>query len=148
MSIQVTADVVKSAISLKLSASYPTTKIYKEQVVEGLNYPSFFITLVKPYVNHLYKNKYMYEFLMNIQYNVDPKIETRYKDLDNMAVDLLETLETIELGGLNLKGKNMNSSKDEATLDFFVTYNVPAMSEEQAGILMRTLELNKEVKGE
>ena len=59
-----------------------------------------------------------------------------------------ETLETIELGGLNLKGKNMNSSKDEATLDFFVTYNVPAISEEQAGILMRTLELNKEVKGE
>lgn len=43
MSIQVTADVVKSAISLKLSASYPTTKIYKEQVVEGLNYPSFLL---------------------------------------------------------------------------------------------------------
>lgn len=85
---------------------------------------------------------------MNVQYNVDPKSETRYKDLDNMAVDLLETLGTIELGGLNLKGKNMNSSKDEATLDFFVTYDLPAMSEEQAGILMRTLELNKEVKGE
>lgn len=41
MSIQVTADVVKSAISKKLSASYPATKIYKEQVVEGMTYPSF-----------------------------------------------------------------------------------------------------------
>lgn len=142
MSIQISSDVVKSAISSKLSTRFPDIDIYKEQVIEGITYPSFFINQIRITPIHLFKNRYMYEFLMNVEYMVNPNDIEKYKDLENVGCELLETLSFIEVGGLKIKGKALETFKEKNIQITTIIYNIPIREIEEQGIKMQTLDIN------
>lgn len=143
MSIQVSSDLVKSAIATRLSTKYPEIDIYKEQVIEGLTYPSFFINLIKITPSHLYKNRYMYEFAMTIHYMVEPDSTSIYQQLENVGCDLLEVLQYIEIGGLRIKGKALDTAKNDNVQITTITYNLPVREVEEDGIKMQKLDINE-----
>lgn len=145
MSIQVTSDLVKSAISKKLSTSFPNTDVYKEQVVEGISYPSFFINQITLTPVKLYRDKYIYEFLMEVDYFLEPKSLNRYKNLDNVGCELLDVLETIYVENIPIKGRYMNSQKVDDVMVTTVTYKLPVTEQRIKGITMAHLDINEYV---
>lgn len=145
-SIQITSDLVKSAISEKLSTSYPIVDIYKEKVEEGLTYPSFFINQVSIEPIHIHRNKYIYEFMMNINYMVNPSSLTKYKDLDNVGCELIDVLEKITIGNIPIKGKLISVGKQDDVEILVITYSIPVTEEPINGIKMAILDSNEYIK--
>lgn len=146
MSTIVTSDLIKSSIASKLSTLYPSTDIFKEQVVEGLTYPSFFINQISVTPTHMTRNKYLYIFLMNINYYENPSDTQLYKKIENVGVDLIEQLEIITVGALNIKGKNITAEKSDGTLVMTVEYSIPVEKVLEEGIMMEQLDLNEKIK--
>lgn len=129
--MELTSDVVKSAIATKLHSAFNDIDIYKEKVVEGMTYPSFFINQLLVTPEKMYGNVYMYIFDMAINYIVDTDSTTVYKDLENMGVELLEILDEISIGDIKIKASDgMSTEKTDETQVVFVKYKIQCVKDE------------------
>jgi len=107
----ITGESIKSAISSKLAAEYPTVydiddpevvlfrgiPIYKEKIAQGAERPYFAIAQLDLDQQKLMKEKYNRLYQMKVSYYSNIGDLQQFKNLDEMGNELLELLRTIEV---------------------------------------------------
>lgn len=159
MSVEITGESVKSAIARKLAADFgsqtPAPKLYKEQILQNLVKPYFFIWIMDVSQEKLMNRNYTLAYQMNIRYHPKDEDTATYETLSSVAIKLFETLSTIELPVLTLiddveveqlkpvVGSQMNYSINDGVLQFYVTYNLRVMKDRIPRVIMNNLEVNE-----
>lgn len=129
-------------VSIKLNATFEGKyKTYQNDVEQGFTKPCFFISILKPDISPLLKNRYMSRNPLDIHYF--PTNGRNNAEMYDMAGDLMECLEFITLpNGDVLHGTSMNYEVVDGVLHFFVNYNLtlrrpsddPTMEELEVGV--------------
>lgn len=144
MSIEITAETIKSAIALKIKNDYIDTlnnssiKIYKEKIIQNFVTPAFFIWLINASQERLISNNYIQMYEMNIRYHPEENNLSSYEELTTIGNTLFCILETLEITYQNkeeknitvrLKGIDMDFKITDDVLQFFVNYRVKTKKE-------------------
>lgn len=129
-------------VSIRLNTAFEGKyKTYENDVEQGFTTPCFFITILKPDISPLLKNRYMSRNPLDIHYF--PTNGRNNAEMYAMAGDLMECLEFITLpNGDVLHGTSMNYEVVDGVLHFFVNYNLtlrrpsddPTMEELEVGV--------------
>lgn len=133
MAIKLTGEIVKSAISFKIknsfatSDSYPT--IYKEQIVEGMDKPCFFVGILDVSQTKGLGDKHDRTYMMQVRYHVETGQTDLYEQLDQIGNELLDVLRYISIPFDSdkpqlLRGTNLSYNIVDGVLQVFVTYTV------------------------
>lgn len=111
-------------VSVKLNAAFDGKyKIYQNDVEQGFDTPCFFISVLKPDISPLLKNRYMSRNPLDIHYF--PTSGRNNAEMFSVAGDLVECLEFITLpNGDVLHGTSMNYEVVDGVLHFFINYNL------------------------
>lgn len=158
---------IKSAISLKIKSNFSITSenpqfimhpiIYKEQIVQGMEKPSFFIWQMDVAQEKLMRNNYKRLYQMNVRYHPESNNLNQYEVLADIGNRLLESLATIEvpifLGRYDTDGEQMADLKSvrgsqmsfrivDGILQVFVSYAVKTKLVEAAVPFMERLFVN------
>lgn len=145
----ITGESIKSAIALKIRASFAETKgeppitiyptIYKEQVVQNMELPSFFIWTMDVDQSSVQKNTFERLYQMNVRYHPLDDDLSKYENLEAIALKLSEALSYIEVpifaGAYDLqgqpieekkpvKGKSISHKITDDVLQFYVNYSI------------------------
>ena len=167
MAGEIVGESIKSAISLKIRSSFAITSgeppitiyptIYKEQMVQGMDKPSFFIWQMDVEQEKLMRNNYERVYQMNVRYHPEDNDLKRYQTLADIGNKLLEYLTQIEvpifLGRYDTEGEPIEDMKPirgsqmsfkivDDVLQVFVTYVVKMKLVEAALPYMEQLFLN------
>ena len=146
---EITGESIKSAISLKINGNFAITtgsppvtlypNIYKEQIIQGMEKPCFFIWQMDVSQERLRLNHYERVYQMNIRYHPKDDDLKKYETLSDIGNKLLEYLSTIDvpifLGQYDVEGNPIEDKKpvrgtqmsfkiNENVLQVFVTYVV------------------------
>ena len=146
---QITGEIVKSAISLKIRSAFATTSgtplattyptIYKEKVVQGMIKPCFFVWQMDVEQEKLMRNNYERVYQMNVRYHPEDNDLKRYQTLADIGNKLLEHLTHIEVPIFSgrydnegepiedrkpIRGSQMSFNIVDDVLQVFVTYVV------------------------
>lgn len=112
-----TNDVI-SIISYTISKDFSNHEIYKEEVPQNMETPSFFISLVNSEHDKLLNNRYKKEFNIVIRYFTD-KTDNTYQDMYSVADKLTEIVELMEYDNKVIKGKNIDYKIQNNLLHFY-----------------------------
>jgi len=134
---------VLHAITRKLASRYPTHHIYDEEVPENLNPPAFFVKLLNPSQEQELGNRYMRYHSFDIHY-FDPNYSNI--SMQNVADELFDILEWLEVDGHPIRGTSMNTEIVERVLHFFVDYNFTIKRYEEPRPKMNDLDLKEDIK--
>lgn len=126
MSITITGDTVKSAISTAISNSSISTgcKIYKEQAKQAFKKPCFFIWPIKVGSDKQLSNRAKQSHQMVVRYFPKDCENPKYSELTDVGTQLMEVLDYIDLGGGDIiRGNALEYEIIDNVLHFFVTYS-------------------------
>lgn len=142
MSLDITGDLIKSAIAREIVADFKVDNkppvVYKEQVKQGFVYPSFFIYQVNMTQTKRMNNVYDRLYLMEVRYALKEDDVNAYSKLDEIGNQLCLTLNEINVPiaigqdngayiegtrAIRVKGE-INLKKDENVLMATMTYPV------------------------
>lgn len=167
---EVVGESIKSAIALKIRngfavtsgtppvTTYPT--IYKEQIVENMVKPSFFVWTMDAEQVWLMGSYYQRVYQMNIRYHTTDNDLKAYENLSAVGNTLLEVLRMIDvpifLGRYdNLEnpiedkkpvyGKLMSYKITDGVLQLYVTYVIKTKHKSEEVPDMETLEINSSI---
>lgn len=163
----ITGESIKSAIALKIRSAFAKTEgdppitlyptIYKEEVVQNMILPSFFIWTMEVDQTQVQKNVYERMYQMNIRYHPIEEDLRLYENLESIALKLSESLTSIEVpifaGSLNEEGQPIEDKKPvvgrsishkitDGVLQFFVTYTIRGRIQEIKGPQMNEITYN------
>lgn len=166
---EITGESIKSAISLKINGNFAITtgsppvtlypNIYKEQIIQGMEKPCFFIWQMDVSQERLRLNHYERVYQMNIRYHPKDDDLKKYETLSDMGNKLLEYLSTIDvpifLGRYDVEGNPIEDAKpvrgtqmsfkiNENVLQVYVTYAVKIKLMPEPLPLMSTLDINNQ----
>lgn len=163
---EIMGESIKSAVSLKIKSGFSITSgeppvtiyptIYKEQIVQGMAKPSFFIWQMDVEQEKLMRNNYERVYQMNVRYHPEDNDLKRYQTLAIIGNKLLEYLTQVEvpifLGRYDnkrepiedmkpIRGSQMSFKIVDDVLQVFVTYVVKMKMVEAALPFMETLDI-------
>jgi len=158
---EIMGESIKSAISLKIKNNFTTINgkppiIYKEQMVQGMKKPSFFIWQMDVSQEKLFGKNYERIYQMNIRYHPEDKDLKRYETLADIGNKLLEYLAYIEIPIITkyddkgnpieemkpVKGSQMSFKIVDNILQVFVTYVIRMKLKETQPPFMQQLFIN------
>lgn len=123
-----------------LYTHFPDIERYGEEIKEGLDPPCFFVKMLNGSQNQELDRRYMRNHFFDIHYFSKDDENT---DLNDMAENLYDKLELIEIEGVKYRGTGMNHEIVNRVLHFFVEYNFHVYREKP--IVPTMQELDKEV---
>lgn len=127
---------VLTAITRKLSSTFPDYDIYDDKVPQDFVLKSFFVLLLNPSFIPGMDRRYRVTLPFNVHY-----WGTSQRDRNDMAFKLHQVLRKIEtLDKVKLIGKSMSGEHVDDVLHFFVTYDLN-LTEIETKVLMEILEL-------
>lgn len=101
MSLDVTGDIIKSAIARKLVEVFTVDGIkpvvYKEQIKQKFTYPSFFIWQIEVLQKKRMNGVYDREYMMEVRYALKEDDVRAYEKLDEIGNKLLLNLTSIQV---------------------------------------------------
>lgn len=108
------------AMSITLHREYPHTRIYTEDVSQGLTEPCFLITSVLPTNDHFLNNRYKRKHLMVVQYFPSDGLS----EINSVLSDLFIVLEEVtDLDGNTHRGSKMRIETVGNVGHFFIHYD-------------------------
>lgn len=125
--VQLNGESIKSAIVQKILEFDPDANVRKEQALGYLATPYYFVDQLQVYPKKLAPNKYVYTYSMDIRYNPLDTSETKKQDCDQVAIELIEQLETINVGDVLIAVSPISESRAEVVdevLHYFISYDV------------------------
>lgn len=124
----ISGETFKSAISLKLSQTFPDIPIYKEKIPQGVQRPYFSIAQIDLDQTNQLSKKYNRLYQLQVCYYSTINDLQLFEHLDAKGNELLELFKTldIELGETNstypVKSKLANYKMVDDTLQVFLNY--------------------------
>lgn len=162
MSLEITGEIVKSAIAKKIIAGFTSKEVkpvvYKEQIKQGFKYPSFFIWEISKTQKKRMNLVYDRDYLMEIRYALEEDDTKAYEKLEEVGNKLMLLLDTIDIpiriakdetgnieGVRMVRAKgNIETKKDENVLIVTVTYPI-TIKYVSNGIKMKSLNYDEEI---
>ena len=120
-------------------------EIYTEAVEQGLKEPCFSILCLNPTFERVLGKRYFRNNLFCIHYF--PSSNEKRAECSSVMETLLQTLETITVDGVLIRGTNMNAEISDGVLSFFVNYNRYVYKSEESYISMDSFSHNTGLKG-
>lgn len=167
---EVTSEIIKSAIALKIRSGFAVTQgapavttyptVYKEEVVQGMTTPAFFIWTMDEAQKQLMLNTYERVYQMNVRYHIADDTPNAYEALTAAGHKLLEVLLSVDvpiwLGNyttdippvpiedkLPVHGRQMSFEIKEGVLQLYVTYSLRLRRQVVQDPSMATIEVNQ-----
>lgn len=141
-------DLIKSALARRLGALFPGITVYKEKVEQGLKYPSFFILQLAVNKEDDLRPFQWLNFQMNIRYRPTRDYNSKRSELDQLGLDMMDGLETVEVDGKPLRGRDVNYQIIDGVLQFFINFRMRVKREQEDGEKMLVLENSAYIKEE
>lgn len=158
MNGEITGEIIKSAISLKIKDTFKTgvtpnivyPTIYKEEIKQNLSKPYFFIWAVDVESQKISRNIYEITYQMNVRYHGIDNDPKEYQNLTDKGNRLAEALNTIDVpiwnGTEEIKlpvfSRRLDYKITDGVLQCFVTYVIRAKARLAVGPKMGTLDTN------
>lgn len=114
-------ETVKVELVKELVTNFPNVETYKEKN-DDPNFPNFFVLLLELNKERIINDYYSLEYFFTIRYrqiadiNLDPKLQD---NLDDMALDMMYHLRSIEINGLRLPLYESRYEKVDGVLHYF-----------------------------
>ena len=141
-------DLIKSALARRLGALFPRITVYKEKVEQGLKYPSFFILQLAVNKEDDLRPFQWLNFQMNIRYRPTRDYNSKRSELDQLGLDMMDGLETVEVNGKPLRGRDVNYQIIDGVLQFFINFRMRVKREQEDGNKMLVLDNSAYIKEE
>lgn len=136
---------ILDGISRRLEEAFPGVKLYGDQAVEqGLTPPAFFLRVLSPSRIPELGGRYRALNPFDIQYF--PAAPGSNAELLEVAEQLMDILETVELEGDLVRGTGRSYRLEEGILHFFVSYNLCGRRETVRDPGMESAAVNTGVK--
>ncbi|MFS8534844.1 MAG: hypothetical protein FWJ65_06755 [Limnochordales bacterium] len=132
---EVTVNDVRYGVMSALSAQFPGIKIYGEPITQGFEEPCFFVKLLEASHEKAVGRRYVRTHSIDVHY-----FDATNAALHDMAEQLYDCLETIQVAGTLCRGRSMSHEIVDGVLHFFVQYDLHVMRERPTAPLMRELE--------
>lgn len=139
---------IVAGIALSIRGEFGTdSKIYMNDVEQGLSPPCFFVSALKPELSPIIGARYMSRNSFVVQYF--PADRKDNADMNNTAERMADVLEFINppAAGHPLHGTGMSWEITDGVLSFFVNYNLP-LRRQIAHDHMETAEIDVGTEGE
>jgi hypothetical protein len=139
----ITFNQVRDAIVSTLVANCTTSKIYDEEIEQGLNESSFFVKLLNGgHVRELNRRyKRVHDF--DIHY-----FGSSNEEMNTMAEKMCDILERVKVdaAGNTIAGRSMSHEIVDRVLHFFVSYEFHVLNEAEVVPIMQKLEQEGNLK--
>lgn len=140
-------DVIKSAVARRLTALFEGVTVYKEKVNQHIKYPHFFILQINTSRDKDLSPYNWLNFQLNIRYRPNKDFNSNYSELDQIGLDMIDGLETIEVEGTPLRPTDINYQIVDGVLQFFINFRM-RVKKEQDKETMKKLFNSAEIKEE
>lgn len=134
----ITINDVRDSVIAALKKHFPTMTIYGEEIKQGFKVPCFFVKLFPVSQNREVGRRYKRFHSFDIHYFPKSKTDAN-EEMQDMAEQLFEKMEFIEVGDDLCRGSNMNSEIIDGVLHFFVDLDFHVMRQAQEEMKMQTL---------
>lgn len=127
---------ITDAIAEKLSAEFPETVLYTEEVKQGLETPCFFILPISVSDVRHTGHRWLAVYSMCTQYvpgSDEPKAECA-----DIEESLYKLLEYITVDGKTVAGIDIHSETTDEVLSFFVSYRMLTLEEPEDALEIMT----------
>lgn len=133
------------AISIKLNQVFGDDyEINSENVKQGLKEPCFFIKVLNPTQSQIVGQRYFKDNPFDLHFF--PKIEGNNEEINNVAENLFDAMEYIQLlDGDLVRGTHMHYETVDNVLHFFVQFNM-FVKKEKAVDRMKDLSVKTNVR--
>lgn len=149
--MELSGETIKNAISRELNRIFPDIAAYKEEQSTPYDFPNFFILQLSANTTEDRKDHYFQTYLYNIRYRHVADVETEPRieqSLDRVGLDLITNFTTITLDNRPYKIRQANYEKVDKVVHFTFQVRVQVEKEKTAGVPMRKLEQNTNIKQE
>lgn len=141
-------DAIKSAVARRLATLFEGITVYKEKVNQHLKYPHFFILQI-----NLSREKDLAPFnwlnyQLNIRYRPNKSFDSKYSELDQIGLDMMNGLEKIEVEGTPLRPTDMSYQIVDDVLQFFINFRMRVKKEKEERAVMEELSNSANIKEE
>lgn len=138
-------EVIRSAVAVRLKEIFPTITVYKEKIEQGVKYPHFFILQLNTTKEKELGQRGWIYYQLNIRYRPNQDFNSKYGELEQYGTDLMWALDTINVAGYPLQGRDMNYQIVDGVLQFFINFRM-RIKQEQEITKMLTLNNSAEIK--
>jgi hypothetical protein len=140
---QVTINDVRYAVNAALDAAFPDIPIMVEEIKQGLTPPCFFVRLLEPeHTQELGRRFFRYHPFAVRYFAPERSNENMY----NMAEQLTEALQQIEVAGRPVRGTGMRFEVIDEVLHFFVNYDFHVWAPRPDDPAMASLDVQEGLK--
>lgn len=149
--MELSGETIKNAISRELNKIFPEIAVYKEEQTNPYDFPNFFILQLSANTTEDRKDHYFQTYLYNVRYRHVADVETEPRieqSLDRVGLDLITNFTTITLDNRPYKIRQANYEKIDKVVHFTFQVRVQVEKEKMAGMPMRKLEQNTNIKQE
>lgn len=147
---ELSGETIKNAIARELNEIFPEIVVYKEEQSTPYDFPNFFILQLSANTTEDRKDHYFQTYLYNIRYRHVADVETEPRieqSLDRIGLDLITNFTTITINNIPYKIRQANYEKVDKVVHFTFQVRVQVEKEKTAGMPMRKLEQNTNIKG-
>jgi hypothetical protein len=116
-------EIIDGIVAALRTAFPEVTRIYTEQVKQGLKEPCFILQLVNPTSEQFLGNRHYRTNLFSVQYIPQSKTNVKAECYD-VNDRLFQALEYITVGGDLQRGTDMRGEYFNGVLTFFVNFNM------------------------
>lgn len=149
--MELSGETIKNAIARELNEIFPDIAVYKEEQSTPYDFPNFFILQLSANTIEDRKDHYFQTYLYNIRYRHVADVETEPRieqNLDKVGLQLITNFTTITLDNRPYKIRQANYEKVDKVVHFTFQVRVQIEKEKAAGVPMRKLEQNTNIKQE
>lgn len=149
--MELSGETIKNAIARELNRIFPEIAVYKEEQANPYDFPNFFILQLSANTTEDRKDHYFQTYLYNIRYRHVADVETEPRieqNLDKVGLQLITNFTTITLDNRPYKIRQVNYEKVDKVVHFTFQVRVQVEKEKTAGVPMRKLEQNTNIKQE
>lgn len=147
--MELSGETIKNAIARELNEIFPEIAVYKEEQSNPYDFPNFFILQLSANTSEDRKDHYFQTYLYNIRYRHVADVETEPRieqNLDKVGLQLITNFTTITLDNRPYKIRQANYEKVDKVVHFTFQVRVQVEKEKTAGVPMRKLEQNTNIK--
>lgn len=140
---QVTINDVRYAVNAALNAAFPNIPIMVEEIKQSLTPPCFFVKLLEPEHTQELGRRYARVHPFDVHYFAPERSNDGMYD---MAEQLTEVLQQIEVAGRPIRGTGMRFEIVDEVLHFFVEYNFHVWAPKPDDPAMGSLDVQEGLK--
>jgi hypothetical protein len=135
-------DIIKGVAKAIRNEFGEDSRIYTEEIKQGLKEPCFFISALNPQMKQVLGKRYLISCQVMVQYIT----EEGKAECNDIAMRLFELLELITVSGDLVRGKNMSYEVSDGILSFNVSYDIFVYKTEETKDYIETIEQRTEVQ--